>query len=246
MLSWFLYLLFISHSSAFASSRIALVSVENVAFDALDIGTEAISKGAKVLLFPEWGFYPQPNVSEATLNKWKTLADESNVYIAMGARYLDRNALFVFTPEGERHLAFRRDGHNSAPPTEPMYKKPLVIDTEYGRLGFLICDESRSRKYLDEIREFHIDAILSPNWIGTPVFLSEVLMVSANYWTDVYTTDVAGEKGNRTHVFRHSEGKVEFNSFGVDTEFSSPTAVKIHPSGLRYVISYHEIKKRPQ
>jgi hypothetical protein len=234
-----------SNRLASALPKIALVSVQREAFEALDIGQEAIDAGAQVLLFPEWGFYPQPDVADLVLNKWKMLADTHDVYIAMGARYQERNALFVFTPDGQRLISFRRDGHNSAPPTGPFDNKPLVVDSAFGRLGFLICDESRSKKFLDEIRGYSIDYLLVPNWVGAFAQKEDIQQRSQElgYWTDVYSTDIAGEYGNRTHVFRHADSTVEFNAFGAAAPFSAPGATKIHPSGLRYVISYHDLRK---
>ncbi|MDQ3235311.1 MAG: hypothetical protein M3Q07_26165 [Pseudobdellovibrionaceae bacterium] len=53
--------------------------------------------------------------------------------------------------------------------------KPLTFASGAVRIGVLICDESRSRLYFDEMKVQNIDALFVPNSINFPVSTEALL-----------------------------------------------------------------------
>jgi hypothetical protein len=230
-------------NAAHAAAKLALVSTNRESYEALDVATEAIDSGASVLVFPEWGFHPQDNTSEALLEKWRQLADTRDVYIVLGVRFQGRNTAMVFKPTGGRQWAFRRDGYNSPVPTEEEFKKPLVFDTEFGKAGILIYDESRSKKYLDEIQAHNIQFLLVPNYLGMRITEEEL---KSRYDRnpspyDTYHVDILAQLGNQSHVYRSKTGSFEINAFGTARPIGSSSENKTDARGNLYSISYHDL-----
>jgi hypothetical protein len=228
-------------ANAQSEAKIALVSIEKEDFQSFDVANEALTLGAQILLFPEWGFYSQPNVEASVIETWRSYAAQNKVHIVMGARLDSKNAALHFFPNGSVQKFYRRDGHNSQFPLTDLEKKPYVANTEFGKIGVLFCDESRNRKFISEMDQEKIEKLLVVNWVGQPSSEEEItkLNIGFGYTFDVFNTDIAGMFGNRTHVFRTQESKIEFNSFGKAALFSSGEGVKTNARNLRYLISIH-------
>lgn len=235
-------------AQAAAAGKIALISMERLAYDYFDLAEEAISEGANILLFPEWGFVgAQTNLEEALLARWRAFAARNGVYIALDARYRGRNTLFVWAPTGEQRFAVRRDGNGSPVPTDPTLQEPLVLDTEWGRLGFLICDEARITRFLDEIQGYDIDALLVPNNTYTRTWEQSLQerTQSYGYRVDVYHADVLrsnglfASAGKLNFLFDSQTQSIVYRPFGQPQDFNGWAEFPQTADGQRYVISYH-------
>jgi hypothetical protein len=80
-----------------ALAQIALVSTSAEPLTAFDSARDAASLGAKLVLYPEWGFLPGAyELTDANRAKWGLLASELNIYVLLGVRYKGRNTIFVF------------------------------------------------------------------------------------------------------------------------------------------------------
>jgi Carbon-nitrogen hydrolase len=226
--------------------KIALVSVSGIGYDRIEEAAKAVDQEkANIVVFPELGFLPfEDDITASTMSNWKAFASQKNVVVAIGVRHQQRNTLMVFTPDGAVHTACRRDGHNTPLPMTPEDKKPLVLDTDFGRIGFLICDESRTKHYLDELRSYKVDLIVSPNKVGS--FTEQVLLQDRDkslYWCDTFHADVLGSTGRGwTHAYAAATQQVALNAFGQplhDGSASAGTATTV--AGLRYSISTHSV-----
>jgi predicted amidohydrolase len=233
-------------SPAFAAeTSVALISTNREPYAAFDVAKEAIAGGAQILLFPEWGFQPQEDTRADLLESWKALAKENNVQIVLGARTGGRNTAIVFQGDGSKLFAFRRDGYNSPPPNEEMYKRPLVFDTPAGKAALLICDESRNLRYLDEVKTFNPKFLLVPNSIGMTVSEDELKTRYTKFsiGVPVFNSDILGSNGNQAHAFTPGPLVTDFlfdvNSFGATRPLGSSADFKLDAAGNKYSISYH-------
>lgn len=240
-------------NSAEAANEIALISTDTAGFSFFDVAQEAAEYGAKIIVFPEWGYYPdQVDINSQTIQKWQSFAREHAVYIFLDTRYQSKNTVFSFGPEGSMKTGIRRDGNNSPLPQNSQEASPLIVETEFGNIAVLICDEVRSKVFVDEIKNSIPPAnfIVSPNLSGDFSNIDTVKSraVSMDYEMDVFIADTIGKfsfnGGNHTHAYRFKTNEIELNRFGTPSEFASwENFSKLNPEG-NYFISYHDLPQR--
>lgn len=236
---------FLSAETALAAEA-ALVSTSAEPIDSFDIALEAIDHGAKYILFPEWVFLPEATpILNDSIEKWGALAKEKNVYLILGARYNGRNSVFVFSPEGTQKVLVRRDGYNSPKPTLQSELEPFTLTTTDGKIGILICDESRTRKYFDEMKLQNIDYLFVPNYVGSPVYSGTLdkRYTSFDAEFDRFSTDkLPGlNGGTETHVVCGKTKTYELNSFGKELLVGEAQESETGLNNIKYSISYHSL-----
>jgi hypothetical protein len=229
------------------SNQVAVVSTSAEPFEAFDIAQEAIAQGAKYILFPEWGFLTDAVAATSTsLDEWALLAKDKAAYIILGARFNARNTVFLFSPDGTRKSLVRRDGYNSPKPTLQSELSPFTFVTPDGKFGILICDESRTQTFFDEMKSQGIDALFVPNYAGLAVFDDTLdrryKSFSADFDRFIADKLPSMKGGTETHVVRGKTKKYELNAFGKDMVVGEAPETKISKNGTTYSISYHALK----
>lgn len=232
------------------ADRVALISTDTARYDYFDLAKEALDYGAKFIVFPEWGFVQnQADINPVLLDDWQSFAKTYGVYVALNTRFSGRNTLFVWGATGKRYQVVRRDGNASPLPTSPSELSPLVLDTPFGRAGFLICDEARSDKFVNEMRAVSpaIDFIITPN--SSAEFASAQTILERaerfDYWVDLFLVDTIGKftfsGGNRTHVYRAESNSLEIHRYLEPFDFGSWENLQSTEEGIKYYISVHSI-----
>ncbi len=145
-------------------------------------------------------------------------------------------------------MVTNRDRYNSPEPTSAEETAPLLIDSDEGKIGVLVCDESRKVEYLQEISKKNIVALFVPNYVGQSNF-SESLQkrydsLNSSFQTtfDRYNSDrLAQMGGSETHVYRAKSRTFEFNEFGNAIEVGTCPTSQTTSAGLNFSISYHSL-----
>ena len=218
-----LFLLSMNTTPSYAKDEIALISTNQLRYDYFDLATEAVEKGSKIIALPEWGFVSQQeDLNDELLQQWKQFAIANSVDLIMGARTSGKNTLLAISPKGVVQKYYRRDGNGSPIPSDENFLKPLTINTAYGKVGLMICDESRSDKFLTEMYTLNpdIDFIVSINNSGA--FSDEEFLLDLaqrlGYKTDVYMVDTFGKfswsGGSQTYAYIKTTEEILVNKFG--------------------------------
>jgi len=139
--------------------------------------TEAIERGAKIIVWQEVSLLLEPVVADSLLEDMQKLADTANVYLLVSYERLlgagerqghpMRNCSVLFTPEGERGWeyakAYPAAGFEDVFTEAGTHDIPAV-DTPYGRIGQVICADMFHPYYLRQAGLREIDLLLVPSW----------------------------------------------------------------------------------
>ncbi|MDX8340377.1 nitrilase-related carbon-nitrogen hydrolase [Draconibacterium sp. IB214405] len=151
---------------------------------------EAINKGAKILLWNEAALILGQEQKKELVNKVSKFCTDENVYILMA--FLEsginseekpfNNVDLLVAPDGEIVWEYKKSflhPYAEAPIVNKGDSKLPYTDTEFGRLGTVICADLDMPHYLKQAGDANIDILLVPafDWEGITPFHAEMAVV---------------------------------------------------------------------
>lgn len=150
----------------------------------LELAGSAVEKGVKLLLFPEAAATGLSDTGEPTHDlevaepipgprneEWQRFAEKHEVWLAAGLLEKNGESIYdsavLFDPQGRLSLHYRRiDPHWHRPDDDPAIycvgADIPVIDTPFGRTGFLICGDLWNDRIVARLKELKPDILLYP------------------------------------------------------------------------------------
>ena len=169
---------------------------------------EAVNTGAQIILWQENALAAFHYMKDDYIEEGRKFAINENVFLIMGMYVLsedgssDENLAIFITPSGETKVYLKNyltpgDDHITGD------GKILVHDSEYGKLGLIICQDAHFLNFVKQAKEVDIMLILNHNWESiTPYYARMVVfrtieqgfnMVSAAYHGLSYAVDYHGD-----------------------------------------------------
>ncbi len=134
----------------------------------LEGSKQAVNAGAKIIMWQENGLAAYYYDEEEYIDKGREFAIREKVYLLMGMymlsedRTMDENKALLITPSGQvseylkNHLT-PGDNHILGD------SKVLIQDSDYGRLGTIICQDTHVIPFVRQAGKANVDIMLIPN-----------------------------------------------------------------------------------
>lgn len=174
----------------------------------LEDSKQATDSGSQIIMWQENALAVYKRDEVEFIDKVKEFAINEKVYMIAGMYVLsedrssDENQAILITPSGETKEYLKNyltpgDNHINGD------GKILVHDSEYGKLGLIICQDAHYLNFVKQAKEVDIMLILNHNWESITPYYAEMVffrsieqgfnMVSAAYHGLSYAVDYHGD-----------------------------------------------------
>ncbi len=147
------------------------VAIDNILKSTL----KAVKEGAKIIVWNEGSLILNQTQAKSLLHKIKSMTTENKVYILVS--FLEENATpatkpfnnvsILITPEGKvgwKYLKSALHPVAEAPIINPGNFTVPVLDTEYGKLGSVICYDMEFTEFIRQAGQQNINIMLVPSF----------------------------------------------------------------------------------
>jgi len=204
----------------------------------LEDSKQAVNLESQIIMWQENALAVYKKDEVQFIEKVKEFAIDEKVYVVVGMYVLsedrkhDENKAYLITPKGEAKEYLKNyltpgDSHITGD------GKILVHDSEYGKLGLIICQDAHYVNFVKQAKEVDIMLILNHNWESiTPYYAKMTFYRAIEQGFNVVS---AAYHGLSYAVDYHGDVLTEMNDFTTDDKIM---IADLPTKGIKTIYSY--------